>query len=138
MKAPIAFENRQETANNSCFVKEQHSFYALFYRQVFPCQPSCANWNMSKNSTILARSGRARTNLHNLLCYRVTKYNSLHGRIINTKSNTGSFRATLCTVNLNSCLKAFEAHDCQMSYQPATLICKWRLVAVLSTQKLKN
>jgi hypothetical protein len=38
---------------------------------VFLCQRSCVNWRMSRNSEILARSGRVRTNLHDLLCYHV-------------------------------------------------------------------
>jgi hypothetical protein len=41
-------------------------------QRVFLCQPSCVNWRMSRKSAILARSGRVRTNLNDLLCYHVT------------------------------------------------------------------
>jgi uncharacterized membrane protein len=64
----------------------------LFCR-VFFCQPFCVKWCMSGHSATLSRSGRVRTNLHDLLCYHVTEHHSLRGWIFNTKSNTGSFHA---------------------------------------------
>jgi hypothetical protein len=51
---------------------------------------------MSRNCATLARSGRVRTNLRDVLCYHITQHLSLHGWIFNTKSNTGSFLASSC------------------------------------------
>jgi hypothetical protein len=51
---------------------------------------------MSRYSMTVTRMGRVRTNLHDLLCYHVTKHRSLHGWIINIRSNTGSFCAPPC------------------------------------------
>jgi hypothetical protein len=107
IKLIIKFINSSEwrTWNHRCvtttlLVSVKNNTVSMRCFRVFLCQLSCAKWRMSRNNATLAGSGRIRTNLHDLLCYYVTEHRSLHGWIINTKSNNGSFRAPLCTTNL--------------------------------------
>jgi hypothetical protein len=59
------------TENGENFVKRNFTICAfqlgLVLQILFLCQPSCVNWRMSRNSATLGRSGRVRTNLHDLL-----------------------------------------------------------------------
>jgi hypothetical protein len=76
---------------------------------------------MSRNNGTLARFGRVRTNLHDLLCYHVTKHRSLHGWIFNTNSNTGTFCAPFCTSDINYMLQKIKLHWLYVSSVTLTL-----------------
>jgi hypothetical protein len=76
---------------------------------------------MNRNSMKLVPSGRVSTNLHDLLYYHVTKLRSLHGWIINTKSNTGSFHAPPCIGEMIY-EASLDAMKCQ-SYHRVLLCC---------------
>jgi hypothetical protein len=101
MKAPITFENGHKTASvwlqHFLFQWRTTLFLCVVLQTVFLCQPSCVNWWMSRKSATVAHSGGVRTDLNDRLCYHVTKHCSLHSWIINSKSNTGSFRAPSCS-----------------------------------------